>query len=267
MPAPPFDDLTIGSLSFHIYGLLLGLAIIAGIMVVERTIEWVGFDRSVVMPIALPAVAGGFIGARLNHVLTEPTRYGNNPGDILLVWNGGLGIWGAVIGGAATAAFFAHRKGIPVLVFFDAAIPGVAIAQAIGRWGNYFNQELFGRATDLPWALTVDGLEGTYHPTFLYESLWNFGNFLLLIFLLRRWKPRPAGAIFAIYFMVYSVGRMVMETLRIDETNVLLGLRQNTWIAMIIFWVAAGALMYIMIRFRARQAARAEGRDPNEASA
>ncbi len=202
-----------------------------------------------ILDISVWAVPCGIIGARIYHVITSPQLYfgkGGNPVGVFYIWQGGLGIWGAVAGGAFGAWVAARRLGIPLSFVADALAPGLPVAQAIGRFGNYFNNELYGRHTTLPWGLRVhaemvDGkavpvegqlyLPGLYHPTFLYEVIWDLGVALLVYLLDRKFKF-GRGRAFAVYVMAYTAGRAWIEYLRIDEANHFLGLRINDWVSL-----------------------------------
>jgi prolipoprotein diacylglyceryl transferase len=199
----------------------------------------------------------GIVGGRLYHVITTPQPYfgsGGEPIRALYVWQGGLGIWGAITLGGVGAWIGCRRRGIPLPAFADALAPGIVLAQAVGRFGNYFNQELFGRPTDLPWGLEIDpehrpdGLEdqGTYHPTFLYEAIWNVGVAALVVWADRRFKLGH-GRAFALYVAAYTVGRGWIEALRIDPANRFAGLRLNDWTALVVF---LGAVTYLVVSAR-----------------
>jgi prolipoprotein diacylglyceryl transferase len=176
--------------------------------------------------------------------------------DALKIWNGGLGIWGAVVLGGVGAWIACHRRGIPLPPMADAIAPGIVLAQAAGRWGNWFNQELFGRPTTLPWGLRIDPAHrperyadvATFHPTFLYESLWCIGVAVLCIWADRRWRMGH-GRVFALYVAAYVAGRAVWEMLRVDPANDFLGLRVNLWVCLVAF-VGAGAYLVISHRLR-----------------
>ncbi|SDU24710.1 prolipoprotein diacylglyceryl transferase [Jiangella alkaliphila] len=254
------------------------LAILAGILIAI----WVGNRRwiarggrpGVVADVAVWAVPFGIVGARAYHVLTDWDRYfgqGRDPADALRIWEGGLSIWGAISAGVLGGYLAARRNGIPMPALADAVAPGIILAQAIGRWGNWFNQELFGRPTGVPWALEIDpdhrpagyaDIE-TFHPTFLYESLWAAAAFAILIWADRRFRMGH-GRVFALYVVLYTSGRTWMETLRIDTggsvdgpARELLGLRINGWVSLLLL---LGALVYIAVSAR-----RHPGReDPNE---
>jgi len=194
----------------------------------------------------------GILGGRLYHVLTDPELYfapGQHPIRALFIWDGGLGIWGAVALGAVGAWIGCRRAGIRLADFADAVAPGLVLAQAIGRWGNYFNQELYGGPSTLPWALAIDPAHrplttpdvGLYQPTFLYESLWDVGVAVLLVWAGRRFALRN-GRLFALYVAAYTLGRAWIEALRIDPANHVLGLRINDWTSLIVFACAVAFL-------------------------
>jgi prolipoprotein diacylglyceryl transferase len=243
----------LGPIPIRAYALCIIAGIIAAIWIAER--RWVarGGRRGTVSDIAVWAVIFGLIGGRLYHVITDNELYfraGRDPWRALYVWEGGLGVWGAIALGGVGAWIGCRRRGIKLPPFADAAAPGIAVAQGIGRLGNYFNQELFGRPTDLPWAVRIDpdrpstvpGATG-YHPTFLYELLWDFGLAGVLIYVDRRFRM-GRGRVFALYVMGYTAGRVWIEMLRIDTANHVLGLRLNVWTSIIVF---AGGLAYFLL--------------------
>jgi prolipoprotein diacylglyceryl transferase len=212
-----------------------------------------------VTEIATWMVPFGIVGGRLYHVLTSPDAYfgdGGTPLHALYIWKGGLGIWGAIALGGVGAWIGCRRRGIPLPAFADALAPGIVLAQAVGRLGNYFNQELFGKPTDLPWAVAIDAAhrpagyvdQATYHPTFLYELLWNVGVAALVIWADRRFRLGH-GRAFALYVAAYTVGRGWIEALRIDPAHEVLGLRLNDWTSLL---VLAGAVVYLVVSARLR---------------
>ncbi|ORT53947.1 prolipoprotein diacylglyceryl transferase [Streptomyces sp. CB03238] len=214
-----------------------------------------GGKAGTVADIAVWAVPFGLVGGRLYHVITDYQLYfseGENWVDAFKIWEGGLGIWGAIAFGAVGAWIGCRRRGIPLPAYADAIAPGIAFAQAIGRWGNWFNQELYGRPTDLPWALEIstgDNREaGLYHPTFLYESLWCVGVALLVIWADRRFRLGH-GRAFALYVAAYCAGRGWIEYMRVDEAHHVLGLRLNVWTAILVFLLA---VTYIVVSSRTR---------------
>jgi phosphatidylglycerol---prolipoprotein diacylglyceryl transferase len=250
IPSPSQGVWHLGPFPVRAYALAIILGVIAAIWVGER--RWVarGGTRGDIGDIALWAVPAGLIGARVWHVATDSDLYfGNNadPVGALEIWHGGLGIWGAIMGGLLGAWFYCHRHGILLRPVADCLAPGLLLAQAIGRFGNYFNQELFGKPTNLPWGLEIDlahrpegyAQYATFHPTFLYEALWNLAAIAVLIYLDRRLKL-GYGRVFALYVMLYTLGRGWIEYLRIDpvELDNVGGLRFNVWTSIVLFLLA-----------------------------
>ena len=262
LPSPPTGVWNVGPFPVRAYALAIILGVIAAVVIGER--RWVarGGTKGLVTDVATLAVPGGIVGARIYHVVTSPDRYLDDPVAALYVWQGGLGIPGGIAGGFLVSWLILHRRGIAKGAFADAVAPGVAVAQAIGRLGNWFNQELFGRPTTLPWGLEIDpdnpdavaGAEA-YHPTFLYELLWNLGVAGVVIWADRRWKL-GGGRAFALYVALYATGRIWIEALRIDDANTLLGLRLNVVVMGV---VLIGALVYLVLR---RGATREEQVEP-----
>jgi len=261
IPSPSQGVWHLGPLPIRAYALAIILGVVAAVWVGEK--RWVarGGVPGQVGDIALWAVPAGLIGARLYHVATDHDLYfgqGGDPVAALEVWHGGLGIWGAIAGGLLGAWLYTRRHGIRLRVLADALAPGLLLAQAIGRFGNYFNQELYGRPTKLPWGLEIDpsywpqGLTfpvgTTFHPTFLYEALWNLAGIALLLYLDRRYKL-GYGRVFAVYVMIYTTGRGWIESLRIDtiELDNVLGLRWGVWMSIILF---VGAVVYFVVTGR-----------------
>ena len=265
IPSPPTGDIDVGPLELHAYGIILLLAIVAA--TVLSGIRWTarGGDWDLVYRVALWGVAFGIVGARLYHLATSWEAVPDEWWGPFAIWEGGLGIWGGIAGGVLAGAVVVRRAGESVFAFMDAAAPGLLLAQAIGRWGNWFNQELFGKPTDLPWALEIDPEnrpEGyadfaTFHPTFLYESLWNLLGVAVLLWVGRRFAIRPPG-LFALYVAWYTFARFFLELLRIDEpTPEVLGLRWNAWMSIVFFVLAVAAFVWSQRRRRAeRRAAR-----------
>lgn len=250
IPSPSQGVWYLGPVPIRAYALCIILGVVVAVWLGER--RWVarGGRPGQVGDIAIWAVPFGLVGGRLYHVITDWRLYfgeGREPVTALYVWQGGLGIWGAIALGALGAWIGARRAGIRFAPLADALAPGVVLAQAIGRWGNWFNQELYGRPTSLPWALEidpehrVDGYEdqATFHPTFLYESLWNVGTAALCIWADRRFKL-GYGRVFALYVMAYTAGRGWIEHLRIDtvQGDDVLGLRLNVWTSVVVFVLA-----------------------------
>ncbi len=240
IPSPSFNSIDIGPLSLNMYGLMIALGVIAAVWLFGRRLE----EREIgtkddASSIAIWAVLAGVIGARLYHVVTDYDRFRNNWGEIPAIWNGGLGIPGGLLLGTVVGMYMAQRRGIPMAVAATCAAPAIALAQSIGRWGNYFNQELYGRPTTLPWGLEIDAVHiqdgyavgTTFHPTFLYESLWSLGLVFVLLWIDKRWRPAP-GQLFVMYIIGYGIGRFWVESIRIDRADEFAGLRLNQWVAL-----------------------------------
>ncbi len=254
IPSPSDGSLEIGPLELRAYGLMIALGVLAAVWLFGRRLEQRGVgNRDDAAALALWAVPAGVIGARLYHVITDWNRFDDNLGDVFKIWEGGLGIWGGVALGVAVGTYIAHRRGMPVALVVTCATPTLPLAQAIGRWGNWFNQELFGRPTDLPWALEVSPEKAaeagsapgtTFHPTFLYESLWNLALCGGLLYIDRRWGDRlKPGRLFAVYVAGYTFARFFIERIRIDPANEIGGLRVNEWVSAIVFVAAVGFLV------------------------
>ncbi len=240
IPSPSSGSIDLGPLSLNAYGLMIALGVVAAVWMLGRRFEQKGIGtREDASAISLWAVLAGVIGSRLYHVATDWERFSGNLGDIPKLWEGGLGIPGGLLAGIPVGLWMARRRGIPLDQAATAAAPALPLAQAIGRWGNWFNQELYGRPTDLPWALRIDdeNLEPgfapgtTFHPTFLYESLWNLALFGLLLWIDRRFRP-ARGRLLAMYIVGYGVGRFWVEGLRIDSADELGPFRWNQWMAL-----------------------------------
>jgi prolipoprotein diacylglyceryl transferase len=253
----------LGPLPVRAYALCILLGVVVAIWMGER--RWVrrGGLPGTVGDIAIWAVPFGLIGARLYHVVTDPELYfasGKNPWAAFYIWEGGLGIWGAIAMGALGGYIACRRTGISFLAIADALAPGIAIAQAIGRWGNYVNQELYGRPSTLPWAVEIDpahreaGMQqyATYQPTFLYESIWDLGVAGLVIWAERRFRL-GYGRAFALYVMAYTAGRCWIEYLRVDTANHVLGVRLNVWTSVVLFLLALGYVVVSSKRHPGRQ--------------
>lgn len=231
----------LGPFPLRAYALAIILGIIVAVVMGDRRWRKLGGKAGEISDIAVWAVPFGIVGGRIYHVITDAQLYfgaGANPIDALKIWQGGLGIWGAIAFGAVGAWIGANRAGVRMAPLADVLAPGIVLAQAIGRWGNYFNQELFGSPTSLPWGLEIDlryrpsGFEQfeTFHPTFLYESIWAILIAIILITVERRWQVNN-GRIFLLYVALYSFGRLFIEQLRIDPVNEAAGFRLNTFTA------------------------------------
>lgn len=260
IPSPSQGVWSLGPLPVRAYALLIIAGIVVAVVVGSRRYVARGGSPGVIGDIALWAVPFGIVGGRLYHVLTDWQLYfapgGSGFVGALRIWDGGLGIWGAVALGALGAWIATRRLGIALPPVADAIAPGIALAQAIGRWGNWFNQELFGAPTTLPWGLEIAPAfrpEGyaefaTFHPTFLYESLWMLAVALVLIWADKRFTMGH-GRVFALYVLLYCLGRVWIEYLRIDTANTILGVRLNVWTSIL---VGLGALAYLVISARMR---------------
>ncbi|MEB7504062.1 prolipoprotein diacylglyceryl transferase [Arthrobacter koreensis] len=268
IPSPPaeFSSFSLGPLTIHAYALCILAGIILALWMTSVRWKRRGLPPDSVWDIAIWAIPFGIIGGRLYHVISSPDAYFGPNGDLALIpqiWRGGLGIWGAIALGAVGAWIGCRRAGIKLSTFADVAAPGVLLAQAVGRWGNWFNQELFGGPTDLPWGLEIDpnntnfpdgAAPGTlFHPTFLYESLWNLAGVALLILLDRRFRLR-GGRLFWLYAAFYTAGRVWIEMLRIDDAEMItiLGITQrlNVWTSILILVVSLGMFIYLSVRAR-----------------
>ncbi len=249
-----------GPFALRYYGLCIALGIAAGTWLTSRELARKGYDPALALDALFFVVPLGFIGARAYHVATDYDLYAGDPfPGVFAVWNGGLGIYGAVIGGFIGVLIFARVRGISPLVFADAAAPGLILAQAIGRWGNYFNQELFGRPSNLPWAIEIapDNRPAafadatSFHPTFLYESIWDVLVCLALLWVARRFADRlKDGDILLLYVSLYSVGRFFVEALRVDPAFLIGNFRGNLFVASVL------ALTFALIFFLRHSAPR-----------
>ena len=252
IPSPSDGAISIAGLSIHAYGLMIALGVIAGVWLTGRRFEQrrVG-TRDDMSAIAVWAVIAGVIGARLYHVITDWSTFDGDYARMLQIWRGGLGIPGGLLAGIPVGMWRARRRGIPAAVGVTCAAPALPLSQAIGRWGNWFNQELFGRPTDLPWGLEVSDrtavdaghAPGTlFHPTFLYESLWNLLLCGALLWVDRRFRLRP-GHLLPIYVIGYGIGRFWVEGLRIDPAKTGGGLRLNQWTALLAIAISVAYLL------------------------
>lgn len=261
IPSPSQGVWHLGPIPLRAYAIMIILGIVVAVWVGERRWAAKGGAPGTIIDVAVWAVPFGLVGGRLYHVITDAQRYfgsGGDPVRALEIWKGGLGIWGAIALGAVGAYIGCRRRGISILALADACAPGIVLAQAIGRWGNYWNQELYGKPLHTFWALKIDPSHrptlgdgpaldpkyeniGTYHPTFLYESLWCIGVAILIVWADRRYKLTH-GRAFALYVAAYTVGRGWIEALRIDDAHHFLGLRLNDYTSIVVFLCAAAYL-------------------------
>ena len=267
IPSPSTGVWYLGPIPLRAYGIVIAVGMIVGVWWTARRDRARGGDPDVLYDVAMWAIPIGIIGARLYHVVTSPEAYfgpGGDPWLIPQIWRGGLGIWGGVGAGALGAFLAVKRAGVRFGPIADSLAPALLVAQAIGRWGNWFNQELFGGPTTLPWGLQIDAAHlpagyapGTlFHPAFLYECLWNLAAAALIVWLDRR-RRFAAGQVFGLYLMAYTLGRAWIEMLRIDDAHTLGGLRLNVWTSLLVF--AVGAALFV-IAGRLGRSSRVEAR-------
>jgi prolipoprotein diacylglyceryl transferase len=253
IPSPSQNAIHLGPFQVRAYGLAIAIGIIAAVGIAQRRWANRGGNPDDIGAIAVWAVPAGLVGARLYHVITDWRRFQGRWLDVFAVWKGGLGIPGGLLVGVIVGVVVARRRGLVIKEVLDAVAPALPVAQAIGRIGNWFNQELFGRPTDLPWAVRIDPAHrppayedvAGFHPTFLYEGLWNLALAGLLVLIGRRWHPRP-GILFAGYVAGYALGRLWVEALRIDEASEIFGLRVNIWVSGIALIAAVGSIVWLL---------------------
>ena len=254
IPSPSQGVWYLGPIPLRAYGIIIAAGMIIGVWWTARRYRDRGGNPDTLYDAALWAIPLGIVGARIYHVITSPDAYFGPGGDPMLafqIWRGGLGIWGGVALGALGVYIAVKRAGVRLGPIADSLAPALLVAQAIGRWGNWFNQELFGAPTTMPWGLHIDAAHmpdgypvGTlFHPTFLYECLWNLAAAALIVWLDRRHRF-AGGQVFGLYLMAYTAGRSWIEMLRIDDAHRVLGLRLNVWTSLLVF--ALGALVFVV---------------------
>jgi len=252
IPSPSMNSIQIGALELRAYGLMIAMGALIAVWISCRRYAAAGGDPVMVHRMATWAIPAGIVGARLYHVATDFSRFQGQWMEIPKVWKGGLGIWGGVAGGALAAWWIVRREKGDVSAMFDATAVGIPVAQAIGRLGNWFNQELFGRPTELPWGLKIDVKNRpaeyveseTFHPTFLYEALWNIGVAGFVAVVTPRLFPQlKKGYSWAIYVAGYTLGRLWIEILRTDKATEIFGVRINVWTSIVVLLIAIGIVM------------------------
>lgn len=274
IPSPDQNAWYLGPLPIRAYALAIVLGIVAATWIAQR--RWVrrGGDANDMFDLLIWIVPFGIVGGRLYHVITSPDAYfgpDGNPAKAIAIWEGGLGIWGAVALGALGCYLACRRYGIPFAEAADAIAPGLLVAQAIGRLGNWFNQELFGAPTTLPWGLEIDAahlppgfVEGTlFHPTFLYEMVWNLIGVAVLLWAERTFRLRH-GRVFALYVIWYTCGRGLIEMIRIDEAQIIAGLRLNVWTSLIVG--ISALVIFVMLGRRHPEPEELASADPEESA-
>lgn len=281
-PSPTVSAFELGPLTVRFYALCILAGIAVGTWLTVRRLTARGGTHEQALDIVVWAVPFGIVGGRLYHVITDIQLYfgpGKDPWGALRIWEGGPGIWGAVALGLVGAAIGARRTGVPFAAFVDAAAPGLLLAQALGRWGNWFNNEIYGSPTDLPWKLQIHAMDpttgqsvttpegapeviGYFQPTFLYESLWCLAAAAVLIFLDRKYRL-GAGAVFSLYIVFYTAGRFAFELMRSDYANTILGARVNTWVAGLV--LIAGLALFQKLRSRTRSKVETNATVPDPA--
>ena len=252
IPSPSNGTINLGPIPLHMYGLLLAVGVVVATLMAERRWKTWGHNAREIGDIVVVVVICGVIGARAYHIATDYQLYYGRWIQVLEIWKGGLSIWGVILGGAAGVIFMTRRHHLDTLGIMDAIAAGLLAAQGIGRWGNYFNQELFGKPTTLPWGLKISlahrpkGFQqfATFQPTFLYESLYCLAVLGILVWVERRYVLRR-GQSLALYLAMYTFGRFWFENLRIDPAHHILGLRVNAWVAMFAFFASVAWFVWL----------------------
>ena len=275
IPSPDVSYIELGPLRIHFYALFILTGIILALLLTESRLKARGVEAGVALDVSFWAIPFGILGGRFFHVITHPNDYFYQGADLLApfrIWEGGLAIYGALLFGALGAYIGSRKSGIKFTSYLDAVAPGILLAQAVGRWGNYFNNELFGLPTDLPWGLEISSSNPAYpaglpegvlfHPTFLYESIWSLFGVALLLAADKRFNLRW-GRMIGLYFICYSVGRVWVEAIRIDPSEIVLGLRINIWSAIIGIIVGLAVMIISYRRHTGLEvSAYLEGREP-----
>lgn len=255
IPSPSSNVVELGPISLRAYGLLIALGVLAAVWLSQRRWAARGNNPEDMSRIAIVAVPAGLVGSRLYHVITD-WRFDDGWAEPFKIWEGGLGIPGGMAAGIGAGVWVVRRNGWDQRAMLDCVVPALPLAQAIGRWGNWFNQELFGRPSDLPWALEISPAKAaaaghpdteTFHPTFLYESLWNFALAVALVLIDRTGRVRR-GSLVAVYVLGYAAARLWLETVRIDPATDIAGLRVNIWMSLIAIVASGGWLAWRGLR-------------------
>ncbi len=257
IPSPPTNTIELGPLTIHFYGILIGLGVVIAAIVTQRRYERFGGNPAILDSVILWTVVIGFAGARLAYVSTHTARYAGRWFAVFFIWEGGLALFGGLTAGAIAAIYTLRKRNGSFPMFTDAVAIGLPLAQAIGRFGNYFNQELFGTPTTLPWGLEIDLANRpdtyeafeTFHPTFLYEALWNLLITVPLILYLEKRDALVRGARFPVYMIVYGIIRFLTELVRTDTTFRLLGISRNGYVSL--GAIIGGAILLYIIQKRA----------------
>lgn len=263
IPSPGDGVIHLGPVPLHMYGLMIALGVVVAARVGRVRYVKRGGDGEAFDSVAFWAVVGGVVGARLYHVITDYQLFRHHPENIIKIWQGGLGIWGGVMGGAIAVLIVARRRHLVFADIADCIVPGLAFAQGIGRWGNWFNQELFGGPSALPWAVEIDRAhrpaeyinERTFQPTFLYESLWCIALGFALLAIDRKLKL-VRGQLFALYAAGYTMFRFVMEEMRVDPAHTIGPLRINAWVSIAVFVISVALFIWLGRRSLRRDATR-----------
>ena len=272
IPSPSSGSLDLGPLTLRGYGLMIALGVLAAVWLTAKRFTDRSLSADHAAGIAMWGVPAGIIGARFYHVITDWGRFSGNWGEAFKIWKGGLGILGGVIVGYLAAMIYCKRANLDLRTAMDVVAPAIPLAQMIGRWGNWFNQELYGRPSELPWALEIDPEnrpvqhleQATFHPTFLYESLWNLMVVLALI-KIDRMKKLNTGMLFIVYLALYSIGRIWVEALRIDEATKIAGLRVNIWVFALLLLLSLGLLFKVEWKRGGVDASEERVQDPTHA--